>query len=111
MPLVIQPSIKDVTREELEAHIEDVRLRRMLAAVQLQETRNQKLAAISGKLRRQIAGQCEMLEKEIIRLDNALERVEQRAHRIEMLKSDAQQNAEMIEMIDPNNVGGEGYED
>lgn len=100
MPLVIQPDIHSVTREQLEAHLTEVRARRMLAAMALIETQNQKLAYLDDKLRRQIMGQNEMLEKEILRLDAMLEKVEARMEKIEMLKSDAAQVADQFELED-----------
>lgn len=100
MPLVIQPDIHSVTREEFEAHLEQVRVRRMVAALALLATQEEKLDHLSDKLRRQIMGQNEMLEKEILRLDVALEKVEARLEKIEMLKSDAAQVAEQYEFED-----------
>lgn len=100
MPLVIQPDINSVSREEFEAHLDEVRARRIVAALELQANREMRLDAISEKLRRQINNQNEMLEKEILRLDTALENVELRLMKIGQLKSDAEQIAEQYDTED-----------
>lgn len=76
--LVLQPSVKSVTRAEYEAHIEIVRSRRMVAAVQYAEGVNAKLGKIESKLAERRKKHYEMLEREIIRLDQVLEKVESR---------------------------------
>jgi len=78
MPLILQPSLDDVTRKELEARLEVVRVKRMEAAQIYYTGVNAKLDAVSDKIKVRINGQMEMLNKEILSLDKALEKVEKR---------------------------------
>jgi len=88
MPLVLVPALPDLTREQLEAHIEQVRARRMVAAVEYTAGKNAKLTHESEKIQRQVKDQYTLLGKEIERLDKALERVESRMITIETMNQE-----------------------
>lgn len=78
MSLVLQPWLGEMTRAQIEAHLQAVRARRMVAAMEYQQAQNAKLAHEQDKVQRKIKGQVTMLEKEILRLDRALDAVEKR---------------------------------
>lgn len=83
MGLVLQPELREKTREEIEAHLDVVRARRMVAAIEYQAGRDAKLAHESDKMQRKVKGAYEMLGKELSALDRALWRVEQRLIQVE----------------------------
>lgn len=88
MPLVLQPSIDSVSREELEAHIEAVRSRRLLATVEFYTSKNEKLEGMSDKIRDRLKKEWAMLAKEIDQLDRIDAKVSDRLVKIEGLKQE-----------------------
>lgn len=100
MALVLQPDIHSVSREELEAHIEEVRARRMVAAIEYMEGKNAKLTHEAEKIQRRIKGQYDMLGKEIMRLDSLLEKVEARMVVIESMKQEIGVISDMMLVTD-----------
>ena len=86
--LVLQPTIAEMTTEQLEAHLEYVRARRIVAAMEYIEGRHLKYDALADKVRRKLSGQYEMLEKELERLDRALDITERRVEAIEVLRQE-----------------------
>lgn len=98
--LILQPTIRDCTREQVEAHIEQVRNRRMLAAIEFHNTKNMKLSQAGGKIQDRLDKQLDMLEKEIGNLERAEIKVTDRLNTIEALKQELGVIAEQI--VDPN---------
>jgi DNA repair ATPase RecN len=98
--LILQPSIKEATREELEEHLDQIRARRLVAAVEYYNNRNEKLANKNSVLGRKIAQNMDRLEKEMETLDRALVKVEERLEAIDILRQEMGSNVE--EMVDPN---------
>jgi len=88
MPLVLAHSFDEHTRAEIEAHLEQVRSRRMLAAVEYHTGINAKLTYESDKIQKRVAQKYEMLLKEIGQLDRIVEKVENRLAEIEHLKNE-----------------------
>lgn len=86
--LVLQPTIAEMTTEQLEAHLEYVRARRIVAAMEYIEGQHLKYDALSDKLRRKLSSHYEMLEKELERLDRALDIAERRVEAIELLRQE-----------------------
>ena len=80
--LVLQPTIKDFSREDFEARLEAVRARRMVVAVEFYEGKNAKLEHLTGVLRHKAEKQQLGLEKDLEQLDKILERAEGRIERI-----------------------------
>ena len=78
MPLILAPSFDEHSREEIEAHLEEVRARRMVAAIEYATGVNAKLEYEALKVQKKMSAQYEMLAKEIAALDKALEKMEKR---------------------------------
>lgn len=74
--LVLQPAFDDKTREEIEAHLELVRARRMVAALAYEEARRLKLDHETEQMKRRLENKVKRLEGALNRLDKALEAVE-----------------------------------
>lgn len=92
MPLDLQPSYSTMTREQIEEHLTQVRLRRLQASIVFHEGQNVKFGRQLTVLDRRIQQQYEMLGKEIARLDQLDEKIMDRLVKLESL----QQEAEMI---------------
>ena len=88
MPLQMVPDLAALSREQVEAHLEQVRARRMVAALHYHEGKNAKYAMESDKIKRKMRGQNEMLGKELSSLDKAIERVEKRLAAITTLDTE-----------------------
>lgn len=80
------PSIREMDREELEAILDGIRLRRMSAATEWVRGKNAKYGREISKLEDRIRRQYDMLEKELANLDKAIEKCEKRVVEIETLK-------------------------
>lgn len=83
--LVLQPTFDDKTRAEIEAHIAEVRARRMQAAVEHAIGVNLKLEHEANVYQRRIAQQLEMLSKELVQMDKLDARIAKRLENIEIL--------------------------
>lgn len=83
--LVLRPSIKDYSREQIEDFLEAVRIKRMSAAVLYFANRNEKLANEQGKIQKKYDHERLMLEKELLRVDDAIARVDARCIKIDEL--------------------------
>lgn len=78
MPLILTPSFDEHTRQQIEAHLEEVRARRLVAALEFEEGRKGKIAKQADKVARQMQAQYKMLKKELIRLEGAETKVQER---------------------------------
>jgi flagellar basal body-associated protein FliL len=83
--LILQPSFDDKTRAEIEAHLEQVRARRMVAALAYQEAKRLKMDHEAEQMKRRLEAKVARLEKGLETLDKALARVESYVVDIETL--------------------------
>jgi hypothetical protein len=88
MALVLQPTIEEMTTEELERRIEAIRARRIVCALEYVAGQNLKFENEKDKIRRKLKGHYEMLEKELDRCDRAIWACEQRVAAIELLRQE-----------------------
>ena len=88
--LVLQPTVSEMSTEQLEQHIEYVRARRMVVAMEYIQNQNMKAEAEADKARRKLIAHYEMLEKELNRLDRALYACEQRVGAIALLRQEVE---------------------
>jgi hypothetical protein len=86
--LVLQPTVAEMSTEELERHIEYVRARRIVVAMEYIEGQKLKLEHEADKARRKLKAHYEMLEKELDRLDRAIHICEVRVQAIELLRQE-----------------------
>ena len=98
MPLILSPSFNDKTRAEIEAHLETVRAKRMQLAVQYHEGRQAKLNHEADVLQKRFTRQYDMLEKNILALDKALEIAEDRLAKCIALHSELGLVTDLIEV-------------
>ena len=86
--LVLQPTVAEMTTEELERHIEYVRARRIVVAMEYIEGQKLKIEHEVDKAKRKLKAHYEMLEKELERLDRAIFTCETRVRAIEQLRQE-----------------------
>jgi hypothetical protein len=89
MALVLQPELANMTTEELERHIEVVRARRIVAALEYVAGQELKLETERDKVHRKLKQHYEMLNKELERADRVIFALEQRVAAIELLRQEA----------------------
>ena len=107
MPLHLQPDLAAMTREEVEAHLEQVRARRMVAAVTYFEGKNAKYQREGEKIKKKMLGKNEMLGKAIETLDRAIERVEKYLAEITSLDNELGLVNDLIVTFDTEKTEGE----
>lgn len=95
--LILQPTFNDKTRAEIEAHLEEVRTRRMSAAIEYATGRHLKLSHESEVIQRRVEQQLLMLGKDIARLDNADASIRNRLEKIEELYSQMTITEDMLQ--------------
>jgi hypothetical protein len=88
MALVLQPTLEEMTTEELERRLEGIRARRIVAAMEYVAGQNLKLENERDKVQRKLKGHYEMLAKELDRCDRAIWTCEQRVAAIELLRQE-----------------------
>jgi acyl-coenzyme A synthetase/AMP-(fatty) acid ligase len=88
MKLVLQPTIGDMTTEELERRIEAVRARRIVCALEYVAGEQMRLEEEADKAQRKLKAHYEMLGKELDRCDRAIHACEQRVVQIELLRQE-----------------------
>jgi hypothetical protein len=86
--LILQPTIADMTTEELERRIEQVRARRIVCAMEYVAGQNLKLEIEQDKMQRKLKGHYEMLAKELDACERAVYRCEERVVQIEQLRQE-----------------------
>jgi chaperonin cofactor prefoldin len=89
MALVLQPTLAEMTTEELERRIEAVRARRIVAVMEYVAGQQLKLETEKDKVHRKLKAHYEMLAKELDRCDRAIYSLDQRVAAIEMLRQEA----------------------
>lgn len=97
MPLILRPSYDDLTRQEIEEHLEGVRSRRMVAAMEFNEGQTAKLEHESEVIQRRIKQQYELLGKDITRADTLDEKIQERLAKIETLRQELGFVTEQVE--------------
>jgi putative alpha-1,2-mannosidase len=98
MPLVLAPSFDDHTREQVEAHIDQVRLRRIAGALEYQQSRMLKLENYDHQITDKLARTYEKLGKSLMRLDRELEKVEEYTQTCQMLMTEVGLTHDRIEL-------------
>jgi hypothetical protein len=88
MPLVLAPSFDDHTREEVEAHLEQVRLRRLAGAMEYHQSKMLRLERESGTLSNKLARNYEALGKALLRIDNDIVKVEEYLNNCQMIRTE-----------------------
>lgn len=83
MPLVLQPRFSDMSRDEIERHLEGVRARRLSAIVEYHAGVNAKLRGVAAKWQARITREYEMLAIDIGKLDKLDEKVVARLAKLE----------------------------
>ena len=88
MPLVTKPTIRDFSRAELEARIEMIRARRMMIAFDYHASQKIDVEQQADKVVRKFKEQGDMLGKELLRLDRAMDAVENRVAKMSELQQE-----------------------
>jgi hypothetical protein len=96
MPLVLAPSFDDHTREEVEAHLEQVRLRRLAGAIEYQQSKMLKLEKEENTLTNKLIRAYDQLGKALMRIDSDIEKVEQYLNACQMLRTELSLNMDRI---------------
>lgn len=76
MPLVLAPSFDDNTRAQVEAHLEQVRLRRIAGVLEYQQGKMLRLEKDGNDVANKLIRNYEQMGKALVRLDKELEKVE-----------------------------------
>lgn len=105
MPLVLKPTIRDFSREELEAHVEGIRTRRMVIAFDYQVGQQLQLQTSMQKNERKYGLCMERLGKELVTLDKALAKVEARMQEAIELKQTDETLARLIDNTQVQSTG------
>jgi hypothetical protein len=98
--LVLMPTLDNLSRDEVEAYIETVRAKRMVATLEFFQTKNRKVELKQSKIGQRIQGKLDMLEKEIDRLEAAENKVSTRLAEIEQLKHEFDATGEEYEEVE-----------
>lgn len=96
MPLILQPSLDEHTREEIEAHVEEVRARRMVAVIEYNAGKQAKLENELNSVNRKLIQQYTMLGKEIEQLDRLDARLSKRLETIAALQQEGGVVSDML---------------
>jgi molybdenum-dependent DNA-binding transcriptional regulator ModE len=96
MPLILQPSLDEHTREQIEAHVEEVRARRMVAVIVFNEGKKAKLENELNGVNRKLIQQYSMLEKEIEQLDRLDAKLSKRLEVIAALQQEGGVVSDML---------------
>lgn len=86
--LVLQPTLEEMTTEELEARIDAVRARRIVCAMEYVAGQHLKLEEEKDKAHRKLKAHYEMLAKELARSESAIYKCEERVAQIEQLRQE-----------------------
>jgi hypothetical protein len=89
MPLVLAPSFDDHTREQVEAHLDQVRLRRIAGVLEYQQSKLLRLEKENDSVTDKLIRSYELLGKALLRIENDLVRVESLLQTCQMLRSEA----------------------
>jgi len=79
-------SFDQLTDDEREALIADIRERRLSAFIVYEELQEERKQAKNEKIRQQIVHMCKMFEKDLGRADKAIAKVEDRVRKIRIMR-------------------------
>jgi len=96
MPLVLAPSFDDHTREEVEAHLEQVRTRRLAGAMEYHQSKMLRLEREGNVFENKLARNYEQLGKALLRIDKDIEKVEQYLNACQMLRTELDLNMDRV---------------
>jgi hypothetical protein len=88
MPLVLAPSFDDHTREQVEAHLEEVRIRRIAGALEYEQSKLLKLGTESNTLEIKLMRNYEHLNKSLDRLDREIVKCETYLNNCQMIRDE-----------------------
>jgi hypothetical protein len=88
VPLILAPSFDDHTREQVEAFLDMVRIRRVAAAIEYQQGKMNKLRGEEGTLENRLTRAYDQLGKSLERIDKELYRCDELLNKCEMLKGE-----------------------
>jgi hypothetical protein len=97
--LILQPSFDSKSRAEIEAHLEQVRARRMIAAMAYQEAKRLKMDHEAEQMKRRLEAKTARLNKGLEVLDKALARVEAAMVDIETLYQELGLTEDMLQLM------------
>lgn len=100
MPLVLQPKFSELSRDEIEAHIIQVRARRLSAVVMYHAGVNAKLSHMSAQIQARIAREYYLLGKDIEKADKLDEKIDARMQTLEMHMQELQQAHERMVLME-----------
>lgn len=98
MPLVLAPSFDDHTREQIEAFIDQVRIRRIAGAIEYQQSKMHKLDSENSSLEAKLIRNWEQLGKALDRLEVDIVKVETYLGTCQMLRQEIDLVSERIEL-------------
>jgi hypothetical protein len=93
---VLAPSFDDKTREEVEAHLDQVRTRRLAGAMEYMQSKMLKLEKENGSLTNKLARNYDQLGKALLRIDNDILKVEEYLNNCQMLRTELDMNVDRI---------------
>jgi hypothetical protein len=96
MPLILAPSFDDHTREEVEAHLEQVRLRRLAAAMEYHQSKMLRLERDNSSIENKLIRNYEQLGRALLRIDKDIEKVEGYLNACQMLRTELDLNVDRI---------------
>jgi septation ring formation regulator EzrA len=96
MPLVLAPSFDDHTREQVEAHLDQVRIRRLAGALEYQQSKMLRLEKDNNTVTNKLIRNYEQLGKALTRLDKDLEKIESYLQACQMLLTEADLTVDRI---------------
>ena len=85
-----------MTREQIEAHLEQVRSRRMLAAMEYHQGQQLKFIAEQAKIERRMRVEYERLSKDLEKLDALDEKIQARMNKLTALLQETQVIEELL---------------
>jgi prefoldin subunit 5 len=98
MPLVLSPSFDDRTREEVEAHLEQVRTRRLAGAMEYLQSKMMRLEREEGTLSNKLARSYDQLGKALDRIDKDIVKVEQYLNNCQMMRTELDLTVDRISL-------------
>jgi hypothetical protein len=98
MPLQLVPTLGELNIEQLEAHLEGVRVRRLSVAIAYQAARSLKLSVESNRLHKRLDRAIDLLGKDIVKLDMLLTKCQARVQMITLMQNEGSFISSMIDM-------------
>lgn len=98
MPLILAPSFDDHTREQVEQHLDQVRIRRIAGAMEYQQSKLLRLEKDNNSITNKLMRNYDQMGKALIRLDKELEKIEAYLQACQMLKTEADLTMDRISL-------------